>query len=726
MSRIAPLGPSLCPNQHTGLLPYPSDCSKFVNCWKGRSHIQDCAPGTEYNQNLGQCDFPSKAKCRPKVQDLPEPLYDAVIQARSSLPIDGFVQPSPPSGQKVRLRGGKGPFAGYLEMSKNNEWGLVCDAGTWTIDEARLVCKDLGFARGVRSTTQGLIYGPVDESRKISEEVTCRGDETSFDQCDVVYSSPNTGGSCKLASEIVSIRCAIDSTAVCLEGEIPWGDSCYSLYFNRSTFHEAQETCQRDGKYLAEITDQQENDILSELLIQNRLSPGLLAEVWTGGIGGGNRRSPLYYWHGSRQKIGMFRNWWPGWSGERKGIDLQGSSKAVKLSRKFDFVQKYKKEEKLTDYYFWALDDFRARLAFLCERKQAEIGCIEGQGESYRGNANIGESGDPCMPWDSPQLSFVLDPHLIPNLGPLNGNNFCRNPDGDSAPWCIAPNGEFDYCDIPQCKDQEHTPIDLPDIIDQEQKVSTCKGNQFQCDTDQTECILSVYVCDGHDDCSNRADELNCQGREIDNYATYEGQRLAVPYLERWLHQTVEACALHCKNARGFDCKSFSYQKERRICTLHAVTVGTTGKLKLDFQWDYYELKKEASNCPKYLQCPNLKCLSENQICDGKFDCGEGSTFDEKSCETKPNLEIRLTDGKTTSEGKIEIRAFDYPFGGICDDGFGLAEANVVCRQLGFTQGALEALNNLAGIRQRPIVLDEVQCQGNESSLLECSFQPWM
>lgn len=444
----------------------------------------------------------------------------------------------------------------------------------------------------------------------------------------------------------------------------------------------------------------------------------------------------------------MFRNWWPGWSGERKGIDLQGSSKAVKLSRKFEFVQKYKREERLTDYYFWALDDLRARLAFLCERKQTDIGCIEGKGESYRGHANIGESGDPCMPWDSPQLSFVLDPQLIPNLGPLNGNNFCRNPDGDSAPWCIAPNGEFDYCDIPRCKDGEYKPTDVADIIDEKQNISTCKGNQFQCEADQPECILSVYVCDGHDDCSNGADEANCQGRELDKYTKYEGQRLAVAYLERWLHQTVEACALHCKNARGFECKSFSYQKERRICTLHALTVGTTGKLKADFQWDYYELRKESPKCPAYLQCPNLKCLSEDQICDGKFDCGEDDTFDERSCEIKPNLEIRLTDGKTPSDGKIEIRAFDYPFGGeknnnfftlfsdgvtfflpvsgICDDGFGLAEANVICRQLGFKQGALEALNNLPGILRRPILLDEVKCQGNESSLLECSFQPWM
>ena len=30
----------------------------------------------------------------------------------------------------------------------------VCDAGTWTVEEADLVCRQLGFSRGVKKTTQ--------------------------------------------------------------------------------------------------------------------------------------------------------------------------------------------------------------------------------------------------------------------------------------------------------------------------------------------------------------------------------------------------------------------------------------------------------------------------------------------------------------------------------------------------------------------------------------------
>ena len=56
---------SLCPgNDYSGLHPFPSDCGKFVNCWKGRAFVQDCAPGTQFNARSLQCDFPAKAGCK--------------------------------------------------------------------------------------------------------------------------------------------------------------------------------------------------------------------------------------------------------------------------------------------------------------------------------------------------------------------------------------------------------------------------------------------------------------------------------------------------------------------------------------------------------------------------------------------------------------------------------------------------------------------------------------
>jgi hypothetical protein len=91
---------------------------------------------------------------------------------------------------------------------------------------------------------------------------------------------------------------------------------------------------------------------------------------------------------------------------------------AVKLSRSYDFVSgRSKREERLTDYYFWSLESLRTELPFVCERPQRDIGCLRNfKGSEYRGNANRGETGDPCMPWESPELSFVLGKNFNKHL----------------------------------------------------------------------------------------------------------------------------------------------------------------------------------------------------------------------------------------------------------------------------------------------------------------------
>lgn len=206
----------------------------------------------------------------------------------------------------------------------------------------------------------------------------------------------------------------------------------------------------------------------------------------------------------------MFRNWWPGWNGEKKGViePLQKPDMGISMKRKYDLVKPGQRFERLVDYYFWSLEDLKAELPFICERPQKDIGCINGRGEYYKGTANRGESGDLCEPWNSPYLTMVLDRDKINNLGNLTNNNFCRNPDGDVSPWCIAPNGEFDYCDIPKCSEsggQNEILLDDPNAI-------KCAADEFQCKTSPNECILSAYVCDGQRDCLNGADENSCDG----------------------------------------------------------------------------------------------------------------------------------------------------------------------------------------------------------------------
>ena len=72
------------------------------------------------------------------------------------------------------------------------------------------------------------------------------------------------------------------------------------------------------------------------------------------------------------------------------------------------------------------------------------------------------------------------------------------------------------------------------------------------------------------------------------------------------------------------------------------------------------------------------------------------------------------------------MKAFDYEWGGLCDDGFNLEEANVVCREAGFMLGAEQLfIGSQFGKGSGKILMDELDCKGDESSLLGCKFDPW-
>lgn len=85
--------------------------------------------------------------------------------------------------------------------------------------------------------------------------------------------------------------------------------------------------------------------------------------------------------------------------------------------------------------------------------------------------------------------------------------------------------------------------------------------------------------------------------------------------------------------------------------------------------------------------------------------------------------ELRLAGGNDRYEGRVEVgRAGSW--GTVCDDGWGQAEAAVVCRQLGFSGGT--AFTNAAfGQGTGDIVLDDVVCTGAETNIASCSSRGW-
>ena len=86
---------------------------------------------------------------------------------------------------------------------------------------------------------------------------------------------------------------------------------------------------------------------------------------------------------------------------------------------------------------------------------------------------------------------------------------------------------------------------------------------------------------------------------------------------------------------------------------------------------------------------------------------------------------VRLLDGNFTAEGRVEI-FHNKEWGTICDDGWGIEEASVVCRQLGYMKGAQYWYSNAKFKEgQGKIWLDDVVCYGNESALTQCRNIGW-
>ena len=85
---------------------------------------------------------------------------------------------------------------------------------------------------------------------------------------------------------------------------------------------------------------------------------------------------------------------------------------------------------------------------------------------------------------------------------------------------------------------------------------------------------------------------------------------------------------------------------------------------------------------------------------------------------------MRLVGGSGSWEGRVEVY-YNNIWGTVCDDGWGLNDARVVCRQLGYP-GAISAPGSAQfGAGSGQIWLDNVACWGSESSIIYCQHNGW-
>lgn len=85
-------------------------------------------------------------------------------------------------------------------------------------------------------------------------------------------------------------------------------------------------------------------------------------------------------------------------------------------------------------------------------------------------------------------------------------------------------------------------------------------------------------------------------------------------------------------------------------------------------------------------------------------------------------MSLRLVNGDNECSGCLEI-FHNGQWGTVCDDDWDIRNARVVCREMGCGDALSAKINAFFGEGTGDILLDNVKCTGNESSLEQCSHR---
>ncbi|NP_999764.1 scavenger receptor cysteine-rich protein precursor [Strongylocentrotus purpuratus] len=128
------------------------------------------------------------------------------------------------------------------------------------------------------------------------------------------------------------------------------------------------------------------------------------------------------------------------------------------------------------------------------------------------------------------------------------------------------------------------------------------------------------------------------------------------------------------------------------------------------------------------IQLDDVGCTGAEQTI---FDCAHPAFgvhncahYEDAGVVCIASQDVRLVGGSNEAEGRVEIQ-YNGVWGTICDDSWGITDANVVCLMLGF-QGASGAPGSAHfGQGTGPIQLDDVGCTGVEQTIFDCAHPPF-